>query len=114
MCVTCSGNTCSMTFTVRNCPHPSARLTQLWLAGSPKSLHLPGSHGHIFPWDPPSFGVPDEVLEKIAKTLQAEAVRLAIEDAAIKKSRSGQSSLASGSDDEAPVPAKGFTVWHSK
>ena len=74
------------------------------LVGSPESqggVHLPGSHGHIFPWDPPAFGIPDEVLVILAKTLQADAVRLAIEKTSERANRSGwQSSPTSESDDE--------------
>ena len=92
---------------VGDCPRPCAELTRLWLAGSPRSLHLPGSHGHVFPWDPPSFGVSDEVLVKLARKLQDEAIRLAIEDASEKVSRSRQSPPASVSDDDEDV----FRPW---
>ena len=88
--------------TVRDHPCPSASLTQLRLAGSRKRLYLPGSHGHIFPWDPP-FGAPNNVLRSLAATLRDETVRLAIDNAAQKVTRSEQSSPASQSDsDERP------------
>ena len=88
-----------MTLRVRNCSRRSADLTKLVLADSPKrmSLHVPGCHGHVFAWDPPAFGVPVEVLEDLARKLETETVRLAIEHADQKVGRSGQSSPASES-----------------
>ena len=70
------------------------------MTGTPKSLCLPGTHGHILPWDPPSFGIPEGVLAELAEKLRQEAIRLAIKNATKKITRSGQSSPASRSDGE--------------
>ncbi|KAI0061385.1 hypothetical protein BV25DRAFT_1839135 [Artomyces pyxidatus] len=38
------------------------------------TLHLPGTHGIITQWDPPAFGIPDDVLWSLLHELQIEAV----------------------------------------
>ena len=59
------------------------------------SLRLPGSHGHVFPWDPPSFGVPDNVLASMATRLRKEIIKCAIDKAPRRKDQSQQSSPTS-------------------
>ena len=59
------------------------------------NLRLPGSHGHVFPWDPPSFGVPDDVLVSMAMRLREEIIQCAIKAAPRRKDQSQQSSPTS-------------------
>ncbi|KAI0781882.1 hypothetical protein C8Q75DRAFT_840013 [Abortiporus biennis] len=44
------------------------------------TLHLPGSYGYVFLWDPPSFGIPDMILEKLAQKLRQDVIRLAVKN----------------------------------
>ena len=62
------------------------------VARSSKTLRLPGSHGHVFPWDPPSFGVPDAILVKLAQKLREDILRLATANARMIIDRSEESS----------------------
>jgi hypothetical protein len=43
-------------------------LAQL-LAGDDDAFVVPGTHGIVFPWTPPSFGIPIAVLEKLEQKL---------------------------------------------
>lgn len=36
--------------------------------------YMPKSHGRIVPWVPPRFGIPDEVMRRLADVLEKEAV----------------------------------------
>ena len=63
----------------------------LCAAGSSKTIRLPGSHGHVFPWDPPSFGVPDAILVKLAQKLREDILRLATANARMIIDRSEHS-----------------------
>ena len=76
-----------------------------------KSLRLPGSHGHIFPWDPPSFGVPDNVLEEMAKRLQEKILKCAVEN--LDQDKSQQSSPTSTEFFQPPMkpPRVGFSQY---
>ncbi|KAI0781891.1 hypothetical protein C8Q75DRAFT_545321 [Abortiporus biennis] len=57
--------------------------------------HLPGTHGHVFPWDPPSFGIPDMILEKLVQKLRQDIICLAFKNASTISNRSGQLSPTS-------------------
>ncbi|KAI0781887.1 hypothetical protein C8Q75DRAFT_545185 [Abortiporus biennis] len=67
------------------------------------TIHLPGTHGHVFPWDPPSFGIPDTILDKLAQKLRQDIIRLAVNNASTITNRSGQSSPTSDSGDRRRV-----------
>lgn len=45
------------------------------------NVQLPGTHGTIFQWDPPHFGISKEVLQELVDELKKEVVRLAVEAA---------------------------------
>lgn len=40
-------------------------------------MQLPGTHGHMFSWDPPQFGVSQSVLDELADNLKRKVVELA-------------------------------------
>ncbi|KAI0762215.1 hypothetical protein C8Q74DRAFT_1450511 [Fomes fomentarius] len=37
--------------------------------------YMPKTHGRIVPWDPPRFGIPDEIMRRLSDVLEKEAVR---------------------------------------
>lgn len=75
------------------------------------TVQLPGTHGIIFSWDPPSFGIPAEVLKELVKDLEAEVVRWAVEQANLLKSGSTQySPRFIGSDVEPDYPPLDMTL----
>ena len=41
------------------------------------SEYMPNTHGHMVPWDPPLFGIPDEVMGELVSTLIKEVIRVA-------------------------------------
>ncbi|EIM84150.1 uncharacterized protein STEHIDRAFT_148783 [Stereum hirsutum FP-91666 SS1] len=59
-------------------------------------LQLPGTHGTVFHWDPPTFGIPVEVLKELVGDLEKETVQRAADEGVIalelQKSGSTQSS----------------------
>ena len=58
----------------------SARLfcTESFLTFSDTSSgYTPNTHGHIVPWDPPLFGIPDEAMGELVSTLIKEVIRVA-------------------------------------
>ena len=57
-----------------------------------KSRYVPKTHGHIVPWDPPPFEIPDQVLHRLALKLEEEVVSLAQADAETMEDASQQSS----------------------
>ncbi|KAI0308791.1 hypothetical protein OF83DRAFT_169147 [Amylostereum chailletii] len=57
-----------------------------------KRLELPGTHGIVYPWDPPAFGIPEGVLASLALELRSEVVRRAIEASENLDAQSRQSS----------------------
>ena len=62
-------------------------------------VRLQGTHGRIFAWDPPSFGIPAGVLETLAEKLKVEVVELALNRAAEEDDdASRQSSPQSGTE----------------
>ncbi|KZV70414.1 hypothetical protein PENSPDRAFT_579395, partial [Peniophora sp. CONT] len=68
---------------------------------------LPGSHGTIYAWSPPEFGIPIAVLRDLRHGLLKEAGRVAVANAAVdeelKEQKSRASSPASVSTDEEEV-----------
>lgn len=40
--------------------------------------YMPKSHGRIVPWVPPRFGIPDEVMRRLADVLEKEAVHMLV------------------------------------
>jgi len=79
-----------------------------WLAEllgkSPNDAFLvPGTHGIVFPWTPPFFGIPDPILEQLEERLilkLTEATDMWIASQVVGHSRR-QSSPASRSSDDA-------------
>lgn len=55
----------------------------------------PKTHGHIVPWNPPRFGISEDVLRRLADRLEAEAIHLAKEQTAKMGNVSQQSSRSS-------------------
>lgn len=43
-------------------------------------LQLPGTHGTVFHWDPPIFGIPVEVLKELVGDLEKETVQRAADE----------------------------------
>ncbi|KAF7768442.1 hypothetical protein Agabi119p4_7685 [Agaricus bisporus var. burnettii] len=41
------------------------------------NMQLPGTHGHMFSWDPPQFGVSQSVLDGLANNLKQEVIKVA-------------------------------------
>jgi hypothetical protein len=44
-------------------------LAQLLEVDSSDSFVVPGTHGIVFPWTPPSFGIPESVLKQLEQKL---------------------------------------------
>ena len=80
--------------------YSSVALIQLWVVGLPKPLRLPGTHGRMFPWDPPSFGIPNDVLTKVAAQLRWNAISYILDTISIDKSY--QSSSTSSDEESEP------------
>jgi hypothetical protein len=53
-------------------------------------LQLPGTHGIVFGWDPPSFGVPSAIWEDLARELREMVVQVAFEQTGGKEVPSRQ------------------------
>ncbi|RPD55784.1 hypothetical protein L226DRAFT_577001 [Lentinus tigrinus ALCF2SS1-7] len=53
--------------------------TALMGGNAGKRFELPGTHGRIFPWDPPPFGDIEPVLEELAKALVDQVLQHAQE-----------------------------------
>jgi hypothetical protein len=54
-----------------------------WLGGllrsdANKSFVLPGTHGIVFPWTPPLFGIPLPVLETLQQTLVSKLTEVTV------------------------------------
>ncbi|KAI0798157.1 hypothetical protein C8Q75DRAFT_37473 [Abortiporus biennis] len=45
-----------------------------------RTVRLPPTHGQVLPWDPPSFGIPDTILQTLAQNLRKEMILLATSD----------------------------------
>ena len=71
-------------------------LNLLTLSQDSVRVCLPDTHGRIFPWDPPRFGVPPAVLNWLANDLKEQFVKLAQKEA----SKSIPQLRSSPSDDE--------------
>ncbi|TFY64081.1 hypothetical protein EVG20_g6061 [Dentipellis fragilis] len=67
-------------------------------------IRLPGTHGTIFPWDPPVFGIPTAVLKDLVDALKKKVVQKAIHEAYLQKSTSSQSSPRSAPPDNFGLP----------
>jgi hypothetical protein len=63
-------------------------------------LQLPDTHGIIFRWDPPSFGIPVPVLEQLADELMKKASKVVKDKAGVKYIPPSQQSSPTLSDDE--------------
>ena len=89
--------------------YSSVAVTQLWVAGRSTALRLPGTHGQLFPWDPPSLGIPDKVLAEMASQLRKDVIKLARTSTTID--RTTQSSPTSQLGDAEPrVVARGVAL----
>ncbi|RDX51647.1 hypothetical protein OH76DRAFT_1401060 [Lentinus brumalis] len=60
---------------------------------------MPGTHGLVVPWDPPQFGLSNEVLEALVQKLMDEVLRHAEDAGETLADESRQSGL---SDEDAP------------
>jgi hypothetical protein len=85
-------------------------LAQLLSKDTADTFLLPGTHGIVFPWTPPSFGIPQTVLKGLEQRLEEKLVEVTqnwITHEAIIRS-SGQSIPASQSsheaDEDIPLP----------
>jgi hypothetical protein len=61
---------------------------------------VPGTHGIVFPWSPPLFGIPVEILQQLEKKLVEKLVEVTekwISDQALRNIQSCQSLPASQS-----------------
>ncbi|XP_006462305.1 hypothetical protein AGABI2DRAFT_119155 [Agaricus bisporus var. bisporus H97] len=66
----------------KKCCYMCSLLGQALSAGSTADfngviMQLPGTHGHMFSWDPPQFGVSQSVLDELADNLKRKVVELA-------------------------------------
>ncbi|TFY61747.1 hypothetical protein EVG20_g6938, partial [Dentipellis fragilis] len=70
------------------------------------TVQLPGTHGTIFQWNPPAFGIPESVLKELADALKEEVVRRTVVQVGLQKSGSAQSSPQSIEDDPRNLPTR--------
>ncbi|KAI1784942.1 hypothetical protein LXA43DRAFT_1066345 [Ganoderma leucocontextum] len=61
------------------------------------TFQLPDTHEVIFAWDPPTFGIPQPVLEDLRNDLREKLVHVAVDQGNQLVSRTRQSSPTSGS-----------------
>ncbi|KAI1786875.1 hypothetical protein LXA43DRAFT_1098824 [Ganoderma leucocontextum] len=80
----------------KKCCYMCYRLRDLLLGGAGQNaseqLYLKGTHGHMFPWDVPDFGIPDDVLVQLVDELKEKMFLLAKEHGELIKDESRQSS----------------------
>jgi len=69
-------------------------------SGQLLQLQLPDTHATVYPWDPPGFGIPREVLIMLRDELKRHIIECALRDAILVKDVSRQSSPTSDSDGE--------------
>ena len=69
-----------------------------------KPEYVPKTHGYIVPWDPPQFGIPDQVLEELARQLEQEVVALAQAGAKEDEDASQQSSPQNNPSPATAIP----------
>lgn len=77
-------------------------LAQLLLDDKSSTFLVPGTHGIVFPWTPPLFGIPAPILAKLERLLIQKLVEVTenwIASQSVPRS-SGQSSPASQSSDD--------------
>ena len=63
---------------------------------------MPNTHGHMVPWDPPPFGIPDEVMEELVSTLIKEVIRVA---SIVDEKTDDESRKSSPQSETASLPA---------
>ena len=83
----------------------SARLfcTESFLTFSDTSSgYTPNTHGHMVPWDPPLFGIPDEVMGELVSTLIKEVIRVA---SIVGEKTDDESRQSSPQSDTSSLPA---------
>ena len=63
---------------------------------------MPNTHGHMVPWDPPPFGIPDEVMGELVSTLIKEVIRVA---SIVGEKTDDESRQSSPQSDTSSLPA---------
>ncbi len=72
---------------------------------------LPGSHGVIFPWTPPPFGIPSSIWRKLREELIQKVVDWAIAQVDHLNTSRQSSPYSEASESEYPPPALPQGIW---
>jgi len=51
-------------------------LGELLVGGNGQGFLLPGTHGIVFPWTPPLFGIPEPILEQLEQKLILKLIKV--------------------------------------
>ena len=83
-----------------SCPMGCTASKFLMLYQGPVRVRLPNTHGRIFPWDPPPFGISPEVLKGLANDLSEHLLELAQREVPKRTSQLQSSPESSGDENE--------------